>query len=725
MADPKSMSNEELLNLIKKTTSPSSKTASHSKSLSHTLGNDDLDKTDVSSDINPKEDGNILKEDSPVGELSEDVGRFTPDIESLTTVNSDLQPSDQHSAKLQGENMEFENCDKCKGEGVVKKTMNAVVKSSDSVEIDEELVTLLSKEEITNLLHEYRTELETNKQKLVQCERQLNKANDYNDVLRNMVEKLSGEIHRYRHMKTCDKDVQVDNDDFNNYINGVVTMPTWQDDTPYIQIDTTQIIENNALDEIPTGSLSIADSIKQTAECVVQQQQYNQLTDLGYMYDEQSGLYYHSASGYYYDQTKSLFYDPNTGIYYYYDYDSGQYVFHSQIELQHSNNEVKLNTQDENTGRKTPAGKNTPRKKEISKSSRKRSGRDKNVVRKDEMMNEVMTGLEDLMISPISRNHRQHALEVANSWAPCIRVIVTDSDCIDIGTFYMITCTGGKIGRENCDINIPDINISKSHAVISYKTETRHYEIIDLASQNGTFINQHRLSPSKIASEPYKINHGDTIQIGSTILLCHIHHGTDTCDQCEPGVVQASLKSQQSQQEYKVLSKEERLRLKKQELYQIKKKYGLKNSSYEDNKEIFKNPNYVDKAEERRKAVGSEHPSIKKHETPASVHRPISSGNIGHKLLQKMGWKEGESLGKNNSGLQEPISVTLRANQTAGLGSSDAGNFSQDHVNTSDMKKASRRIQAQQRYQQIDTGKLSTSDKASNKQWKQGGTEYT
>ena len=37
--------------------------------------------------------------------------------------------------------------------------------------------------------------------------------------------------------------------------------------------------------------------------------------------------------------------------------------------------------------------------------------------------------------------------------------------------------------------------------------------------------------------------------------------------------------------------------------------------------------------------------------------RPISTGNIGHKMLQKMGWKEGDSLGKNNKGIQEPVSV--------------------------------------------------------------------
>ena len=46
----------------------------------------------------------------------------------------------------------------------------------------------------------------------------------------------------------------------------------------------------------------------------------------------------------------------------------------------------------------------------------------------------------------------------------------------------------------------------------------------------------------------------------------------------------------------------------------------FQNSAYEDNSEVFNNPNYTDKAEERRKFVGSDVPG-QKQEAPASVHR--------------------------------------------------------------------------------------------------------
>lgn len=46
---------------------------------------------------------------------------------------------------------------------------------------------------------------------------------------------------------------------------------------------------------------------------------------------------------------------------------------------------------------------------------------------------------------------------------------------------------------------------------------------------------------------------------------------------------------------------------------------------------------------------------------------PISSDNKGHRMLQAMGWKEGDKLGTNGSGLSEPIHVVKRA-KNLGLG---------------------------------------------------------
>ncbi|VEL36750.1 unnamed protein product [Protopolystoma xenopodis] len=42
---------------------------------------------------------------------------------------------------------------------------------------------------------------------------------------------------------------------------------------------------------------------------------------------------------------------------------------------------------------------------------------------------------------------------------------------------------------------------------------------------------------------------------------------------------------------------------------------------------------------------------------PASLTTPLGEENKGAQLLAKMGWRAGEGLGKDKSGIAEPVSV--------------------------------------------------------------------
>lgn len=324
-------------------------------------------------------------------------------------------------------------------------------------------------------------------------------------------------------------------------------------------------------------------------------------------------------------------------------------------------------------------------------------------------------------------------------------MVVQQSASVTVGWLYVVTCSGATIGSDktsNLTICIPDTGIGQLHAEIVYSEESGQYVIRDMGSHTGTYLGNVRIS--KGTNGCCEIHHGDVIRLGDTHLLCHIHHGTDTCDQCEPGVVMAKNKASLPTKEITILSKEEKQRQAKMQMKQLKKKYGLQNDAYKGHPSL-KNPGYNDRADERRKTVGIDHSSTKQ-ETPASVHRPLSSENMGHKLLQKMGWKAGESLGKNNSGIQEPIMVGRRANEKSGLGS--GATFSIDDSNEVDLRKATRRIQAQQRYERIsgDTSESTTrhsqpptvpttvrvaaksettKSKLNYKNWTQGGVEFS
>lgn len=45
----------------------------------------------------------------------------------------------------------------------------------------------------------------------------------------------------------------------------------------------------------------------------------------------------------------------------------------------------------------------------------------------------------------------------------------------------------------------------------------------------------------KVMSVAWPLSNQDVLRIGDTTLTLHIHPGKDTCDDCEPGLVQAKL----------------------------------------------------------------------------------------------------------------------------------------------------------------------------------------
>ncbi|CAH1796252.1 unnamed protein product [Owenia fusiformis] len=296
-------------------------------------------------------------------------------------------------------------------------------------------------------------------------------------------------------------------------------------------------------------------------------------------------------------------------------------------------------------------------------------------------------------------------------YPPCIRMIVQVSDTLDRGTLYILTYMGGTIGREKDmghTVRIPDLNVSKMHAEVKYIEDWKKYGITDHASQNGTFVNNERISKPKVMGKPFPLSHRDELKIGGSTFLLHIHPGTETCDECEPGQIQAAQKLEQTK-DFVVQSKTDRDLERKKQLKLIKKKFGLEKTAYDDSKAI-NNPAYKDKAGERRKKVGSENP-FEKHEAPASVHREISEGNKGHRMLKKMGWASGEGLGKaQRGGITEPIKVVIRSKQSAGLGSGIGHSI--DDIGS--VQKSKNLTITQERFDKITKSEAVSSDSSNN-----------
>lgn len=361
------------------------------------------------------------------------------------------------------------------------------------------------------------------------------------------------------------------------------------------------------------------------------------MSQSGFVYDDRTGLYYDWNTGYYYDPTSRLYYENTTGIYYYYDEQSGTYKLHSRVDISSSK-------------QKTARKDSTDEKESGEESSEDEAESDKEV-------------------------------EVTEVQFPCIRAIVIKSSKLKVGSLFIVTYIGGTIGREknvSHVMRIPDVEVSKTQCNIEFDKERRQFFISDVGSRNGTFLNGCRLSESKQESKPQVITHGDELTLGSTTLRLHIHPGSQTCDSCEPGQVQAQAqqgtlfvqddevcitKVVEGRKPVNSLTIQEQ---RKSVLKRIKKAYALEESSYTE-LAVDVTGKYKDRAEVRRTKVGSDVPVVIADDAPASVHRPISTDNVGRQMLEKMGWSEGEGLGREGAGRREPVIVEVR-DSLRGLG---------------------------------------------------------
>ncbi|KAM6033415.1 angiogenic factor with G patch and FHA domains 1 isoform 2-T2 [Chlamydotis macqueenii] len=530
-----------------------------------------------------------------------------------------------------------------------------------------------------------REQLERAQRRLRRTERLYREARESSEALRGQVEELTKEIHNRKEKDTCSVEVQTEDYAawsqadyyyYENYYNHTDTqdcaseLPVQHkhgtegpehDSTEDLQtgasmplrMDSTEVAEGGEEENyiqnsqeaedtsVPEGSL--AESLRAAAEAAVSQ--------TGFIYDENTGLYYDHSTGFYYNSENQLYYDPATGIYYYCDVESGRYQFHSRVDLQSYQASGTQHTKD--------------------KKGKKKRKEPERITGSDLKVRQLTETMANLKIS--SFGLAASGEDEEKIWPPCIRVIVIRSPVLQTGSLYIITAVKpATIGREKDvghTLQIPEVGVSKFHAEVYFDHDLQNYVLVDQGSQNGTVVNGNQILQPKIKCDPYILEHGDEVKIGETVLSFHIHPGSDTCDGCEPGQVRAHLRLDRKKESSvcPALSKEERELVRRKALKKIRVKYGLQNTEYEDNKAV-KNPKYKDRAGKRRETVGSEG-TFQRDDSPASVHIEISNSNKGHKMLEKMGWKKGEGLGKDGGGMKDPIHLQLHKTH-AGLGTS-------------------------------------------------------
>ncbi|KAJ9069327.1 hypothetical protein DSO57_1019596 [Entomophthora muscae] len=294
-----------------------------------------------------------------------------------------------------------------------------------------------------------------------------------------------------------------------------------------------------------------------------------------------------------------------------------------------------------------------------------------------------------------------------------MRLVIIESEVLEPQKLVIVDSDGLTVGRDRGTdkrLRLAEMYTSKFHANIYLQTlpmdnlefinserldESLAYIfcIVDCGSQHGTFVNETRLSESKVASQPFILKHLDLIKIGTTTMQVHQHSSGLVCDSCgttETNVVDlapvqpAPVEPQPIT--LKGASKREALEAaRKQELRRLKRQYGGSKGGQSE---------YTDRAALRRQTQPDSPPPSAS--AAAEIYAP---SNHGERLLMKHGWERGQGLGSQGQGIVEPIALQGSDNRMGlGYGQSSAPNAMPAQQET--LQQATRRIY-RQRFQDL------------------------
>ncbi|XP_019785356.1 angiogenic factor with G patch and FHA domains 1 isoform X3 [Tursiops truncatus] len=375
---------------------------------------------------------------------------------------------------------------------------------------------------------------------------------------------------------------------------------------------------------------SLAESLRAAAEAAVSQ--------TGFSYDENTGLYFDHSTGFYYDSENQLYYDPSTGIYYYCDVESGRYQFHSRVDLQ-------------------PYQTSGTKQSKDKKLKKKRKDLDSSTTNEEKNLNS-----EDQKTSSIEHISCGEGEDFAS---------VKKKAKIDIHykkspPKYTVPVSA-KTVESPLDENIYNSASFKDEKIIDTDSEPEEGEITD--SQTEDSYDEDITSEDNVTAEDSEdedeekiwppcirviVIRSPVLQTGSLFIITAVNPAT--------------------------IGREKDM----EHTLRIPEVGVSKNTDYEDEKAL-KNPKYKDRAGKRREQIGSEG-TFQRDDAPASVHSEITDSNKGRKMLEKMGWKKGEGLGKDGGGMKTPIQLQLRRTH-AGLGTGKPSSIEDVHLLQNKSKK--------------------------------------
>ncbi|XP_075152877.1 RNA-binding protein 5-A-like [Haematobia irritans] len=373
-----------------------------------------------------------------------------------------------------------------------------------------------------------------------------------------------------------------------------------------------------------------------------------------YQYDETSGYYYDPTTGLYYDAHSQYYYNNETGAYLYWDQRKSTYILATPAAVA-ATVQATVKQESENA-----AASNATEETDASKKDKKESGGNKHD--KVKVAKKIVKDME--------------------KWA---KQLNQKKDYVPVAPPQQ-TQSLSEGPRPSTSVGGIGAGGSSGYADVGFS-------ILEKKAGNS-FMSPMTLSAPNKLIPAYGSDSEDDVPLPSK--------GSATTDASEKDYVDfqklTCLLCKRAFQSLEILQKHLKMsNLHKENLAKLNasRAGGSSQSEADNESSLAAALSYRDRAKERRQKYGEydpppPNPSRERFEkeiknlTSRSAEAPvmpIGSNNVGNRLLQKMGWSEGQGLGRKNQGRTNIIEANSR-NSTAGLGTHSGGGGSGDDYKT-------------------------------------------